>query len=170
MAHTPSKNKYRYGPGAVIQADDSLKTLALSMVPRVIGGTISKTAVNFVAVDVPLYTSQNIFPLKTNNNLKTAFVMQAYILNAATLTDANWKAELKFPGRPVSHPQRKNRGKRKITTQVFTFPGDARFASLVCIVVRTLHHFFEEDSGANKVTFDLRRAIAAKFENVTVTA
>jgi hypothetical protein len=146
--------------------------MATNMVIRVLStdGAIHRTKTNVVSVDVPLYTSKNVFPLTKNGKFQAAPVLQVYILNVATLTADNWKNQARFTGQPVSHPQRKKRGNRKITTQLFMFPGRAEYADHVCLVARTLHQFFEEDTAGSKVTFAQRRAIAAKLENVTVTA
>jgi hypothetical protein len=168
-----SNHKYRYGPGAIIQADQ-LKNLGHNITIKVLSPdnpvTIRRTKPNVVSVDVPLFTSKNLFPLTKNTKFQAAPVVQVYILNAAALTAVTWRTQAKFPGQPVNHPQRKKRGHRKITTQFFVFPGRAEYADHVCIVARTLHQFFEEDTQSGKVTFDQRRAIAASFDNVTVIA
>jgi hypothetical protein len=169
----PSAHKYRYGPGAVVQVD-SLQALAAGMNIDVIthAGKVKKSKRNFISVDLPVYLGRNIFPFKTNQNRRATLLTQAFILDAATVTAANLQdlTKARVHGRPLNHPQRKFRTNKRLGTQLFVFPIFAYTSAKVSIVVRSLHHFYEDDVDTSMVTFAQRQAVAVKVENVDVVA
>jgi len=167
----PSAHKYRYSPGAVIQVD-SLQALATGLNIEVIthAGKVKKSKRNFITVDLPVYLGRNIFPFKTNQNRRATLLTQAFILDAAAVTADNLKTQTRIHGRPLNHPQRKFRTNKRLGTQMFVFPIFAYTSAKVSIVVRSLHHFYEDDVDTTMVTFALRQAVAAKLENVDVVA
>jgi hypothetical protein len=172
-----SKHLFRYSPAAAIQTDRKIRDIKDGFDPikvLTVDELIPKNAPFMITIDLPNYKSANLIPRTTNGDLEPSVlaVVSVFDMAAKDVEDGKFTNKTKIvQGTPLNTPQRKSKFKHKVKHQTFQFPAGNFAGTPVTIVVRSLHHFFEEDAGdpTKVVTYDGRRSVV-KLKEVKIKA
>ena len=170
-----SVHRFRYAPGAAIQSHQKLKALADDikgfkvLAPE---GKVPKNAEFLISVMVPAYKALNLVPLTPNKKVEATLltVVTVIELTEGQVKAGDFKRGVKaVHGAPIRPPQRKKKFKEQFLHQTYRCPAPAGgfTGTKVTVAVRTVHHFFEEDTAADPskvVPFAHRRSVVKLFE------